>query len=67
MKKMHNIKELVKKLCSNGVEYKPLWSITIWDKKFNGVEKKKQSKIISYYYYLASEFEKIEQEKGDIL
>ena len=64
---MHNIKELIKKLCPDGVEYKPLWSITIWDKKFNGVDKKKQSKIISYYYYLASEFEKIEREKGDII
>ena len=64
---MHNVKELIKKLCPDGVEYKPLWSITIWDKKFNGVNKEKQSKIISYYYYLASEFEKIEREKGDII
>ena len=63
---MNNVNKLIKKIYSEEVDYKPLWSVTIWDKKFNGVDKKKQNKVISYYYYLASEFEKIEREKGNI-
>ena len=41
---MNKIYELIKKLCPNGVEYKPLWSLTAWDKRFNGIEKEKQKK-----------------------
>ena len=37
MQKIHN---LIEKLCPNGVEYKPIWSLTAWDKKFNGVDKR---------------------------
>ena len=29
MQKIHN---LIEKLCPNGVEYKPIWSLTAWDK-----------------------------------
>ena len=32
---MNKIDELINELCPNGVEYKPLWRLTIWDKKFN--------------------------------
>ncbi len=63
---MGNINNLIKKIYNEEVEYKPLWAITAWDKKFNGVDKKKQEKVISYYYYLASEFDKIERKNGDI-
>ena len=64
---MNNVNDLIKKIYNEAVEYKPLWAITIWDKKFNGIDKKKQNKVISYYYYLASEFEKIERKIGDIV
>ena len=63
---MSKINELVEKLCPNGVEFKPIWSVTIWDKKFNGVEKFKQNKVISYKYFLATDFNKIEDSKGNI-
>lgn len=30
---MSRLDELIQEKCSNGVEYVPLWSVTIWDKK----------------------------------
>ena len=63
---MSRLKELIKELCPNGVEYKKLWEVTIWDKKFNGISKEKQSSTISYKYYLSSEFDEVEDENGDI-
>ena len=57
---------LCAQFCPDGVECKPLWSVTIWDKKFQSVEKSKQSKIINYPYLLASELFALEQEGGDV-
>ena len=31
------------------VEYKPLWELTAWDKKFKGVEKEKRTKQKSFH------------------
>ena len=56
---MNRIEELIKTICPNGVEYKPLWSLTAWDKKFNGVDRYMQSKVISYKYYLSADFDKV--------
>jgi type I restriction enzyme S subunit len=63
---MAKIDDLIEKLCPNGVEYKPIWSLTAWDKKFNGVDKEKQKKIISYKYYLSTDFAKVERKDGNI-
>lgn len=63
---MSKIEELIEKLCPNGVEYKPLWELTAWDKKFKGVEKEKQKKVISYKYYLSTDFAKVESANGNI-
>lgn len=63
---MSKIDELIEKLCPNGVEYKPIWSLTAWDKKFNGVDKKKQKKVVSYKYYLSTDFTKVERKNGNI-
>jgi len=53
---MENNRTFLEKLLDGAeVEWKPLWSITTWDKKFNAVEKEKQPKVIKYHYYLASE------------
>lgn len=62
---MNRIDELIKKLCPNGVEYRPIWSLTAWDKKFNGVDKEKQKKVISYKYYLSTDFIKVEKKKWE--
>ena len=29
---MSKLQELINKLCPNGVEFKPIWSLTTWDK-----------------------------------
>lgn len=63
---MNRIDELIKKLCPNGVEYRPIWSLTAWDKKFNGVDKEKQKNVISYKYYLSTDFAKVEKKNGNI-
>ena len=44
----------------------PLYSVTIWDKKFNGVEKEWQPKTIKYKYLLSDELDSIKVDKGDI-
>lgn len=48
---MSKLDELIKKYCPDGVEYKPLWEVTIWDKKFNAVDKSKQKKYIIIHIY----------------
>lgn len=63
---MNSIEELLKTHCPNGVEYKPLYSVTIWDKQFNGVDKAKQPNTIKYYYYLADDLKKMAVQDGDI-
>lgn len=50
----------------NGVRFEKMYKLTAWDKKFSGVEKAKQKKIVSYKYILASEFEKIKQNSGKV-
>ena len=44
---MKYIDDLIAKYCPYGVEYKELWQLTIWDKKFNEVERDKQPTTIS--------------------
>ena len=63
---MSKLDELIQQYCPDGVEFVPLWSVTIWDKKFNSVDKKKQPKVISYPYLLAKDMFALEQEDGDV-
>lgn len=63
---MSKLEELINQLCPDGVEYRELWELTIWDKKFNAVERHKQSKIISYPYLLAAELFNLETANGDV-
>jgi len=48
------------------VEWKKMWEVTTWDKKFSGVEKYMQPKVIKYHYYLANELADLERPTGDI-
>lgn len=48
------------------LEWKKIWQVTVWDKKFNGVENKMQPKVIKYHYYLANELTDLERNDGDI-
>jgi type I restriction enzyme S subunit len=36
-----------------------LWEITVWDKKFNSVEKYKQKRTNKYHYFLANELKSL--------
>ena len=63
---MSKIDELIKKKCPNGVEYKHLWELTTWDKKFNAVDNAKQPKVLKYYYYLANDLKPLVKEDGNI-
>ena len=60
---MSKIDELLK---NEKAEWKKLWEVTIWDKKFNGVEKFKQSKTIKYNYYLASKLKELSDSDGTV-
>ena len=48
------------------VEWKEMWEVTTWDKKFSGVDKSMQPKVIKYHYYLANELSELERQEGDI-
>lgn len=63
---MSKLQELIDKLCPNGVEFKPIWSLTTWDKKFKGVDRKMQPNVISYPYVLANIFDEIEDTSGNV-
>lgn len=48
------------------IEWKKIWEVTTWDKKFSGVDKYMQPKVIKYHYYLANELSELERQDGDI-
>lgn len=64
---MSKIEELIKEKCPNGVQYKKLYEVTIWDKKFNNVDKNMQDITIKYNYLLANQLSEIEDVNGDVL
>lgn len=63
---MNKLDRLIQELCPNGVVFEPLWKITIWDKKFNAVDRAKQPKVINYPYLLAVDLFALAQEGGDV-
>ena len=63
---MSKLSEMLKELCPDGVEFVPLWSVTIWDKKFNAVERYKQPVVDSYQYLLANDLFLMEVDCGDV-
>ena len=63
---MGKIDKLIRQHCPNGVEYKPLWSVTAWDKKFKDVDKEKQKIIKRYSVLLAEELFDLQRNEGDV-
>ena len=47
---MRRLDALLRAYCPEGVECVPLWSVTIWNKKFNSVDRSKQPKGINGRY-----------------
>lgn len=64
---MSRIAELIKEKCPNGVEYRKVWELTTWDKKYNSVDKYMQPKVIKYNYLLANQLNEIIDFDGDVL
>ena len=60
--------QMIRKECDNKdkVESVPLWSITVWDKRFKGVDAKKQKRVITYPYLLADDLFALQQEQGNV-
>lgn len=52
--------------CAHNVKVMPLYEITIWDKKFNGIEKNMQERVIKYPYLLADELLAMKRSSGDV-
>ena len=50
----------------NEVNIKPLWSVTTWDKKFNGVKKEWQKNTIKYKYLLSDKLDSIKVKNGNV-
>ena len=48
------------------VEWKQMWEVTTWDKKFSGVDKFMQPNVIKYHYFLANELTELERPEGDV-
>jgi len=63
---MGKLDDLITELCPDGVEQKPLWAVTVWDKRFNAVERIKQSTVINYPYLLAAELFALEKNNGNV-
>ncbi len=60
---MSNIEKLLKGV---EVEWKAIWEVTTWDKKFNAVENYKQPKTIKYHHLLSNEIKPLILEKGNV-
>lgn len=57
---------LLTELCTKELKCRYLWEVTIWDKRFNAVDKEKQTSIIRYPYLLAAELFALEIQGGDV-
>lgn len=48
------------------VEWKEMWQVTTWDKKFQGVDKSMQPQVMSYKYLLAKDLFALAKPFGDV-
>lgn len=63
---MSDLSYIEKLLDGAEVEWKELWQVTIWDKKFNAVERDKQPRVIKYHYFLAKDLKSLAIENGNV-
>ena len=63
---MSTLEKLIAQLCPDGVEYRPLWCLTAWDKRFNSVDRAKQPTVITYHYFLANELTALAVANGTV-
>lgn len=65
-KHQNKIERLIAELCPKGVEYRELWKITAWDRKFNGVKKEKQQNILSFIHISSKDLKNLAAKNGNI-
>ena len=63
---MNHIQKLIAKLCPNGVEWEKLGEVTIWDRRFIGVNKNMQKNVLSFKHISANDLKKLETTGGNI-
>jgi len=63
---MNKIEKLIEELCPQGVAFKEMWEVTIWDKRFNGVSKEKQARVLSFKHISAKHLKDLEASNGEI-
>ncbi len=63
---MSHFSYLEKLLDGEIVEWKALWEVTVWDKKFNAVERHKQKNINKHHYFLAKEINELVVPNGTV-
>ena len=63
---MSKIDELLEEMCPDGVEFKPLWQLTTWNKKFKNVDAEKQPSVIKTKILLANELDQLVSDSGTI-
>ena len=68
MSNFNNIVDQIKELIKNQkIEWKSLWEITIWNKRFRNVEKNKQKEILKCFSVSSNDLNNIQQDQnGDI-
>ena len=64
---MNKIEKLIKEMCPDGVEYKYLWEIVIFDKKFQNVSKEKQNSVLDFKHISAKELKLFENNTKGIV
>jgi type I restriction enzyme S subunit len=62
----NKVKHLKKILEGVEVEWKKLWEVTTWDKRFNAVENYKQPKTIKYFHLLSNEIKPLIVKNGNV-
>ncbi|MDR2369637.1 MAG: hypothetical protein LBD63_03340, partial [Mycoplasmataceae bacterium] len=63
---MKNIIDMIKKISTKEIEYKKIWEVTVWDKKFQNVDSKKQLNLLKYKKVSAKHLKSLEKRDGDI-
>ncbi|HIH0942328.1 TPA: restriction endonuclease subunit S [Vibrio cholerae] len=63
---MNHLSYMEKLLDGVEVEWKALWEVTVWDKKFNAVDRHKQKKINKHHYFLAKEINELVVPNGTV-
>jgi type I restriction enzyme S subunit len=66
MTNQSKIEKLISELCPKGVEFREMWEVTAWDKRFNGVSKDKQSKVLSFKHVSAKNLKDIDFSLGEV-